>query len=48
MQLHIDMLDEQHHRFKIAVKKLGYGTMSGYLRESVREVIERAARQDNK
>lgn len=48
MQLHIDMLEEQHRIFKIAVKKLGYCTMSAYLRECVREVIERAARQDNK
>ena len=48
MQLHVSLLDEEHRRFKIAVKKLGYCTMSAYLRECVREVIERAARQDNK
>ena len=45
MQLHINTMKEQHIRFKIAVKKLGYGTMTAYLRECVREALEKTARQ---
>ena len=48
MQLHINMLEEQHRRFKIAVKKLGYATMSAYVRECVRESIEKAGGQEKR
>jgi len=41
-QLHVDVTSEQIRKFKAAVKVLGYGTMSEYIRQKIREAIAAA------
>jgi len=38
-QLHIDVTRQQLWKFKAAVKALGYGTMSSYIRQCIRQAI---------
>ena len=40
--IHIRLDDSQYQKFREDVKKMGYGTMSAYLREQIREIIRRA------
>jgi Arc/MetJ-type ribon-helix-helix transcriptional regulator len=40
--LHVKLEDSQHQRFRLAVKKLGYGSMASYVREQVRRAIKDA------
>lgn len=42
MQLHIDLDDGQYKRFRAAIKKLGYKTVSAFVREKVRNAIKEA------
>lgn len=42
MQLHIELENSQAQKFRLAVKKLGYRTMSEYMREQVRLAIKKA------
>jgi Arc/MetJ-type ribon-helix-helix transcriptional regulator len=39
-QLHIDVTSKQLRKFKAAVKALGYGTMSEYIRAKIRQAIK--------
>jgi len=41
-QLHTDVDSQQLQKFKAAVKALGYGTMSEYIRQKIREAIAAA------
>jgi len=41
-QLHIDVTSQQRRKFEAAVKALGYGTMSSYIRQKIREAIATA------
>lgn len=41
-QLHIDVDSQQLQKFKAAVKALGYGTMSEYIRTKIRQAIREA------
>jgi Arc/MetJ-type ribon-helix-helix transcriptional regulator len=45
-QLHIDIASEQLRKFKAAVKALGYGTMSEYIRAKIRQAIREAEQID--
>lgn len=42
MQLHVELEDSQYSKFQLAVKKLGYRTVSEYIREQVRAAIKQA------
>jgi len=46
MQLHIDIQDELLKQFKVAVKALGYHTMSEYIREKIRQAIREALEKE--
>lgn len=46
MQLHIDIQDELLKQFKVAVKALGYHTMSEYIREKIRQAIRDALEKE--
>jgi Arc/MetJ-type ribon-helix-helix transcriptional regulator len=41
-QLHIDVNSQQLRKFKAAVKVLGFGTMSEYIRAKIRQAIKEA------
>ncbi len=40
--LHVPLDDDQHRKFKVAVKVLGYETMTSYVREKARAAIKQA------
>jgi len=42
MQLHVEVNPQQLQKFKATVKVLGYGTMSAYVRQKIREAIKEA------
>lgn len=42
MQLHVELEDCQYREFRIALKKLGYGTVSEYIREQMRAAIKQS------
>lgn len=43
IQLHIEIDSNQHRQFQLALRKLGYRTISEYIREQVRRVIAEAS-----
>ena len=47
-QLHVDVNSEQLRNFKAAVKALGYGTMSEYIRTKIRQAIREAEEIDRR
>ena len=47
MQLHIDIQDELLRQFKVAVKALGYHTMSEYIRACIRNATKEAEEIDH-
>jgi len=41
-QIHVNVTESQRRRFKAATQTLGFATMSAYLRQKIREAIERS------
>ena len=42
MQLHVELEDRQYREFQLALKKLGYRTVSEFIRQQVRAAIKQA------
>lgn len=40
--VHVQIDESQYEKFRLAVEKLGYRTMSAFLREQIRAIIQRA------
>lgn len=42
MQIHVEVENGQYKRFRAAINKLGYKTVSAFVREKVRNAIKEA------
>jgi len=42
LQIHVEVENDQYKRFRAAIKKLGYKTVSAFVREKIRNVIKEA------
>ena len=46
MQIHVEVENDQYKRFRAAIVKLGYKTVSAFVREKIRGAIREAKEMD--